>query len=449
MASVIVVALALTAAAAVLVWMLDRSLAQGAQTAAVQRARAIAAPIAAGTASAPRQNLVAGPGEQSVAQILGPNGSVLASSPELDGEAPLVPERPGPGTELSFTRKPLPVGDGESYTLSAIGVSGPNGPYVVLVGQSLAPEERSVATVAALVAGGLPILLLVVGVATFVLSGRSLRPVEAIRRRVADISGADISGRVPVPEANDEVARLAVTMNAMLTRLETAQASQRRFVADASHELRSPLATLRATVELAANPKTASGASTETLLAETDRLERLVADLLLLAKADEHGLRMVRVDVDLDDLVLAERTRLRNLPRLTVGGSVRAVQVRGDSHQLAQALRNLVDNAVRYAASRVEISVYEDGSDAVIDVADDGPGIPPDARERVFERFVRLDDSRTRSIGGSGLGLAIVREVISAHDGTVHVTESALGGALFRITLPIRPRGYPPSAASR
>jgi signal transduction histidine kinase len=443
LASVVVVALALAAASAVLVWMLDRSLTQGAQTAALQRARAIAAPIAAGAANGPRQKLVAGPGEQSVAQILGPRGYVLAASPELDGEQPLVPERPAPGVELTLTRKPLPVGDGESYLIVAVGVGGPGGPYVVLVGQSLQPMERSVTTVATLVATGLPILLLVVGVATFVLAGRSLRPVEAIRRRVADISGRDISGRVPVPEADDEVARLATTMNAMLARLETAQTTQRRFVADASHELRSPLAALRATVELAANPKTASAASAETLLAETDRLERLVADLLLLAKADEHGLPVDRSDVDLDDLVQAERTRLRALPGLIVGGRVRAVRVRGDGHQLAQALRNLVDNAVRHTTSRVDLDLRADGVRAVIEVSDDGPGIPPDARERVFERFVRLDDSRARSAGGSGLGLAIVREVITAHGGTVDVADSPGGGALFRIRLPIDPADPP------
>jgi signal transduction histidine kinase len=444
LASVVVVAVALVAASAVLVWMLDRSLTQGAETAALQRARAVAGPIATGEVSSLTQNLVAGPGEQSVAQVLGPTGQVLASSPQLDGEPPLVSTRPQPGADVTQTKKALPVGDGESYVVTALGVAGPDGPYVVLVAQSLQPMERSVATVTALVATGLPILLLVVGGATFVLAGWSLRPVEAIRRRVADMSGRDVSGRVPVPEAEDEIARLATTMNAMLARIETAQATQRRFVADASHELRSPLAALRANVELAADPRTASAASGETLLAETDRLERLVTDLLLLAKADEHGLRLDRSDVDLDDLVQAERTRLRAQSELTIGGRVQAVQVRGDRHQLAQAVRNLVDNAVRYAVSRVDLDVRPVGSQAVIEVADDGPGIPDAQRERIFDRFVRLDDSRARSAGGSGLGLAIVREVITAHGGTVVVEESPAGGALFRIQLPISP--YEPAA---
>jgi signal transduction histidine kinase len=436
-ASVIVVAVALAAGSAVLVWLLDRSLTQGAQTAALQRARSIAGPVSAGELDAIRQNVVAGPGEQSVAQVLGPKGTVIAASPQLNGEPALVSSRPGPGGVVTLTREQLPVGDGQSYVISALGVAGPGGPYVVLVAQTLKPVERSVTTVTALVAAGLPVMLLVVGGATFILSGRSLRPVEAIRRRVADISGRDISGRVPVPEAQDEIARLANTMNAMLTRLESAQAAQRRFVADASHELRSPLAALRANVELAADPHTASAASTETVLAETDRLERLVTDLLLLAKADEHGLRVDRTDVDLDDLVQAERTRLRAEPGLIVGGRVQAVQVRGDRHQLDQALRNVVDNAVRHTTSRVDLDVRVDGRYALIEVADDGPGVPADMRERVFDRFVRLDDSRARSAGGSGLGLAIVREVVTAHGGTVTVEDSATGGAMFRIRLPL------------
>jgi signal transduction histidine kinase len=178
-------------------------------------------------------------------------------------------------------------------------------------------------------------------------------------------------------------------------------------------------------------------ASAETVLAETDRLERMVADLLLLAKADEHGLRIDRSDVDLDDLVQAERARLRTRPGLTVGGQVRAVQVRGDRHQLAQALRNVVDNAVRHTTSRVDLDVRIDGTHVVIEVSDDGLGIPAAERERVFDRFVRLDDSRARSAGGSGLGLAIVREVVTAHGGTVTAEESPTGGGLLRIQLPL------------
>jgi signal transduction histidine kinase len=434
-ASVVVVAVALVLGAAALVWLLDRSLTQGAEAAASQRAHAIAAPIRAGDSDAIRQSVVAGPGEQSVAQVIGPRGTVVAASPQIDGESPLASARPKPGVELTQTSG-HPVGDNDAYVITSLGVAGPGGLYVILVAQSLNAVERSVTTVITLLVTGLPILLLVVGGVTFVFAGWSLRPVEAIRRRVADISGRDLSGRVPVPEAQDEVARLADTMNAMLARLESAQAAQRRFVADASHELRSPLATLRANVELAADPHTASMASAETVLAETDRLERLVADLLLLANADEHGLRIDRSDVDLDDLVQAERARLRTRPGLIVGGQVRAVQVRGDRHRLAQALRNVVDNAVRHTTSRVDLDVRIDGTHVVVEVSDDGLGIPAAERERVFGRFVRLDDSRARSAGGSGLGLAIVHEVITAHGGTVTVEDSPTG-ALLRIRLPL------------
>jgi len=432
----VVVAVALAAGAALLVLLLERSLTQGAEAGAVQRARAIAAQITAGEVDALQRSVVAEPGEQSIAQVIEPRGDVVAASPQIEGEPPLVSVRPRPGAELSLRRERLPVGDDESFVVSALGVAGPQGWYVVLVGQSLQGVERSVTTVTVLLAAGFPVLLLVVGGATFVFVGRSLRPVEAIRRRVGQVSGRDLSGRVPVPEARDEVARLAETMNAMLARLEAAQAAQRRFVADASHELRSPLATLRANLELATDPHTADAASAETLLAETDRLERLVADLLLLAKADERGLAPDRDEVDLDDLADAERARLRAQPRLTLGGHVRPVRLFGDRHQLAQALRNLVDNAVRHAASRVDLDVRLDGEHAVVEVADDGPGIPAADRERVFDRFVRLDDSRARTAGGSGLGLAIVREVITAHGGTVTVEDAPAGGALFRVRLP-------------
>ncbi|HEY0691449.1 MAG TPA: HAMP domain-containing protein, partial [Kribbella sp.] len=240
LASVVVVAVALVLGAAALVWLLDRSLTQGAEAAASQRAHAIAAPIPAGDLDTLRQSVVAGPGEQSVAQVIGPRGTVVAASPQIEGESPLAPARPKPGVELTQTRGQLPVGDNNAYVITSLGVAGPDGPYVILVAQSLSAAQRSVATVITLLATGLPILLLVVGGVTFAFAGWSLRPVEAIRRRVADISSRDLSGRVPVPEAQDEVARLADTMNAMLARLESAQAAQRRFVADASHELRSP-----------------------------------------------------------------------------------------------------------------------------------------------------------------------------------------------------------------
>ncbi|WP_371408026.1 sensor histidine kinase [Kribbella sp. NBC_00662] len=269
--------------------------------------------------------------------------------------------------------------------------------------------------------------------------GQALRPVERIRSRVQGIGTRDLTERVPVPATRDEIARLAVTMNEMLDRLETGQATQRAFVADASHELRSPLATLTAALEVIEADTT--GQAWRELRAvmqtETDRMRQLVEDLLLLAKADDTGIRMRQTDVDLDDLVAAEIQRLRSsMPELKVTGDVRPVRVVGDPARLSQVLRNLVDNAARAAHTSVHLTTAEGNGSAIITVEDDGDGIPEADRLRVFERFVRLDTSRSRASGGSGLGLSIAREITRAHHGTITLTSSSAGGTTATVTLP-------------
>jgi signal transduction histidine kinase len=232
-------------------------------------------------------------------------------------------------------------------------------------------------------------------------------------------------------------------MNRMLDRLMRAQASQRRFISDASHELRSPVASIRQHAEVAlAHPERSGGtppALAETALAEALRLQRLVDDLLLLARADEHALRLQPHPVDLDDLVLEEAKRLRTATDLAVDTTgVSACRVHADEQAVRRVLRNLGDNAARHARKRVAFTLASAGQDgrAVLSVQDDGPGVPAADRERVFERFVRLDDARARDWGGSGLGLAIVAELVGAHGGAVRVTDGALGGARFDVTLP-------------
>jgi signal transduction histidine kinase len=320
----------------------------------------------------------------------------------------------------------------EDVLVVAYGTSVKGRDVVVYAAQPLDGVHDAVETVLHLVLLGIPLLVLITGAVTYLAAGRALRPVEAIRARVAATHG-DLSVRVPVPPAHDEVGRLADTMNAMLARLESAQAAQRRFVADASHELRSPLATIATGLELLARGNAGPDA-VGALRGETARLGRLVDGLLLLARADERGLRPRREDVDLDEVAQAERWRPSG-----VGPRVEAAPVRvvGDRAQLAQVVRNLVDNACRHARSTVLVTVRRSCGHAVIEVADDGPGVPPDQRARVFERFVRLDDARARAEGGAGLGLAIVAEVVAAHGGTVEVVDGPLGGALFRVRLPL------------
>ena len=310
-------------------------------------------------------------------------------------------------------------------------------PFTVLAAQPLDFLHRAVDTVLAMVLVGIPVLVVLVGGFTYLFAGRALRPVEAMRARVASMSERDLGTRVPVPPARDEVGRLAETMNQMLGRLESAQATQRRFVADASHELRSPLATIASGLELLAGSVDESDASTvQTLRGEAGRLDRLVDGLLLLARSDERGLQPKREDVDLDEIVEAERGRPSDVGGVAPEVRAEPVRVSGDRAQLVRAVRNLVDNARRHADSRVLVTLRAEGPDAVVDVADDGPGVPPEERGRVFERFVRLDEARARSDGGAGLGLAIVREIVAVHHGSVEVLDSPLGGALFRLRLP-------------
>lgn len=384
-------------------------------------------------------DLATGAGDQSLVQILDADGSVVAASPSVEGEPSVVDARPAPGTTTVIRSTTLPIGEGEPFVVVATGVSGPDGPMVVVVAQSLELVGQSTAVVVTLLLIGYPIVVLGVGLVSFWLAGRALAPVEAIRTRVAQVEGtSELDARVPVPGGDDEIARLALTMNAMLERLQTASDRQRRFVGDASHELRSPLATIRAAHEIATlHPHQRTWTETShDVLAELDRVDRLVEDLLLLARADEHGLRLRTVDVDLDDLLLAEAARLRRLGTITVTADAVPARIQGDPAHLSRALRNLTDNAARHAHTSIELRIRADDDTVRIEVEDDGPGIPEADRERVFERFVRLDESRTRASGGTGLGLAIARQIIRAHAGDLHV-EPGRKGARFVLELPI------------
>jgi len=281
-----------------------------------------------------------------------------------------------------------------------------------------------------------PLLALAVGVVTSVIVGRTLRPVHAITRRTREISGANLTERVPVPATGDDIAELAGTMNDMLGRLDDAQQRQRRFVADASHELRSPVAASRAQLEVAlAHPGGADWAETaRTVLDEQAHLGRLIDDLLALSRLDEQGAGTT-APVRLEEIVDAEVDRPH---RCWVHAIVRAsIEVDGNRSLLRRAIGNLVDNADRHAAGVVTVTVDAEAGRAVVHVDDDGPGVPEAERQRIFERFTRLDEPRNREHGGAGLGLAIVRQVAQSHGGTVVCTESPSGGARLTIELPI------------
>ncbi len=439
--AVLVVAIALLVASAALVFLQGRQLTNGLAAVAQQQSALLADQITDGGVEAVDVTaLSATAGEPAVVQVLGMKGQVLlASDTEYENE-PITMRRPPPGATEQDLVASVPGEDDEPFVVVASGVQAADGPVVVVTAQSLESVERSTGTLLTLLALGVPLVLLVVTVTSYRLVGRALAPVEGIRTRVAQVSVADQDARVPVPESGDEIARLAETMNSMLGRLQASATAQHAFVADASHELRSPLATIKATAELSRSHPEAmdSETATATILTETARLERLVADLLLLARADEDGLVMRMDDVDLDDIVVSEKDRLSRAGVEEVKLHVRAVRVTGDAQHLVRAVRNLTDNAARHAASRVEMRLDIVDGQARLDVIDDGPGVPEADRERIFDRFVRLDSSRQRGTGGTGLGLAITRQIARAHGGDVQFLRRGEGrGACVRMSLPV------------
>jgi signal transduction histidine kinase len=372
-------------------------------------------------------------------QVLRGN-AVVSNTDYNPDQGPITGLRPAAGQTIREDAGILKIFDTRRpFLVVTKGVTYKGRTDTVIVATFLSGQRDTVIKVLLILAVVFPVLLVGVGLVVWVLLGRALRPVEAIRSRVARIDERDLDDRVPIPPTRDEIARLAVTMNEMLDRLEVAQKAQRQFVADASHELRSPLATLSATLEVADSDVTgrAWAELRPVLRNETERMGVLVQNLLLLARADDQGLKIVSVEVDLDDLVLAEARRLRTSSSLEVPVSITPVRILGDPYKLGQVLRNLVDNAARYAGTTVGLTLTVAGSTALVMVDDDGPGIAPSDRDRVFERFVRLDESRDRASGGAGLGLPIVREVVRGHQGDVAVGVSPYGGARFQVQLPI------------
>ncbi|NKI45405.1 sensor histidine kinase [Streptomyces physcomitrii] len=325
-------------------------------------------------------------------------------------------------------------GETSAYRFAVVHLALPSGEQAtVYAGASLDAEHDANRTALTVMLIGLPVLLLVVGGVTWLVTGRALRPVEGIRREMAAITASeDLRRRVPEPATHDEIARLAATTNETLTALESSVERQRRFVADASHELRSPIASLRTQLEVAAaHPQLLD---LDGAVADTVRLEQLAADLLLLARLDA-GERPAGTRFDLGELV-ARTVAERRPGRVRVRTAIEAAQVTGSRGQLARVLGNLLDNAERHAAAEVLVTVRAEPGAAVLEVSDDGAGVPEADRERVFARFVRLDEARTRDEGGAGLGLAIARDVAERHGGTLELGEGPEGGARFVLRIP-------------
>jgi signal transduction histidine kinase len=426
-----VVGVALVVAAVALVLFLRGSLTEDVRIAARLRAEAVAELLSAGASS-----LRLGGDDDEFVQVLAPDGRVVAASPNAEGSPALA--RPQPGESI---RVEPPFEDDPFLVVAAPAVTD-EGTFTVVAGRTLDVVEESTQAVVVLLVFGLPLLLLVVALVTRGVVGRALRPVDEIRSEVDGISTTELHRRVPVPATGDEISRLAATMNRMLDRLQRGRDRQRRFVSDAAHELRSPVATIRQHSELAlTHPEAVPPQElAQTVLHEDLRLQQLVEDLLLLARLDERTEEVPPEQVDLDDVVLAEIERVRQTDGTPIDArSLSGGRVTGDPRRLTRLVGNLLENAARHARSAVAVGLHEEGSEVVLQVDDDGPGIPEADRSRVFERFVRLQAARDRDTGGAGLGLAIVAEVADLHGGTSRALDSPLGGARFEVRLPRAP----------
>lgn len=379
-------------------------------------------------------------GEETLVQVVDRSGTVTRSSPALGGIAALtgVPPSGGP---VHSTRTILE--EEEKFAVVAVDVPGSDS-YVV-VARSLEAVDQATASTTRILLVGVPTVLALIAALSWQLTGRALRPVEELRARASEITAAGGDARLPDLPRSIEIGRLAMTLNEMLDRLDQNARAQRQFVADASHELRSPIAAIKTVMEVAdpAGP-TDWGEARSDVLAETARLERLVGQLLFLARqavtaepGAGHPSSDAAAETSLAALVRAEVDRPRRLPvRFRPGAEPLA---RVDQPVVAAVVGNLLDNAARHARSQVTVTLEQADGTATVVVEDDGAGIPAADAERVFDRFVRLDEARDRDAGGSGLGLSIARAAARSVGGDVTVGASATGGAAFRFTLPAVP----------
>jgi len=415
---------------AVLTFTVNRTVDDG----AFASARAVAAMVSDNAVPSPLP--VSG---SQVVQVVDGSGAVVSASVSADRLTPLL-RPPELARALAGQRIPIPgARAGLSGTLRAIAVrAGPShAAQSVIVAVPVNDIEQAQSVLRTTLLLAYPPLVVVMALIAWRVIGSTLKPVETLRSGAARISGSDQDERLAVPESADEIRALALTLNDMLDRLAAARGRQRAFVADAAHELRSPLASMRTQLEVAQHLGEGGELATD-LLADVARLSTLVEDLLLLARAGSdtaHPALRESVDVRALLVATAERYAGARVPVSVTGGP--AVYANVNADELRRVLANLVDNAVRHASSAVVLAVRAHNGGAVLTVVDDGPGIPADERERVFERFARLDDARDRDAGGTGLGLAIVRELLRRSEASISLQENPSGpGLTAKVHLP-------------
>lgn len=360
------------------------------------------------------------------------------AQPGQDAAGKTADEGAVPSVESSIRATDL-FGNAGPFLMVERGVVTGEGTMTVAAMASLAPAYEAAKTAAVLLATAFAVLLVFVAVLSWMLAARTLRPVEQMRAAADSISIGDLSERIPVPEKDTDLSRLAGTFNAMLARLEASVAEQRRFVSDASHELKSPVAAIRIMLETMRDHPDAVDVNEllDDLMGENERVSGIVSDLLLLARQDEGVSRLNKEPIDICDLLYEEAALLKGRTTSEVDVSdVQPVVCSADHEALSHAVRNLMDNAARYAKTRVKVSCAQAGDAVRIAVSDDGKGIAPEDRERVFGRFVRLEEGRSRKEGSTGLGLAVVKTVAEQHGGTAMFVEPELGGATAVLEIP-------------
>ena len=429
-AAAVLTTIAIAIAATVLVTTLRSSLIDAAD--ATSRARAGELTVAASNGQL--TDIIDNISEDGVAQVVADEGDVIAASANVAGAARLSTVVPRRGEPVRLILRNAPDdNETEDYRVWAVRGDG----VTAYVGTSLEAEREVILELSRSLIIGLPLLVALFAAGTWLMVGRTLRPVEDIRAEVSSISERRLDRRVPTPSSNDEIGRLARTMNEMLGRLEDASNRQRDFVGNASHELRSPLASFRTQLEVAAtHPDGVDWPSLAAdLLKDGNRMEGLVQDLLFLAR-DEAETPRPRTPVDLDDVVLEEVSRMRSTcPADIRAEGVSAAPVLGRREDLTRLVRNLLDNACAYASGRVDVALATTNGRVELVVTDDGPGVAQEDRPRIFDRFFRADPIRNRQTSGTGLGLSIAAAIAETHGGSIDVTDGD-PGARFVVTLP-------------
>ncbi|MFI6602549.1 sensor histidine kinase [Nonomuraea sp. NPDC050536] len=430
LAAIVVAAIALGLAAALLVVTVPRALRSQVTDGVEQAVQWQAADARLGVIPA---ELSTPPGVDFL-QVIGPGNQIIGNSPQAARVGRITSlATPHPDRVYTTYGRPGRLASAAPYYIAAMTTQTPRGEVTVYAAEDISGHEQAVRIFYLLLAFGIPLLLLMVGGAAWIAVGTGLNPVERIRARLAVITESDLGRRVPVPDTNDEIAALASTTNETLSRMERSAATQRKFVSDASHELRSPITALCTQLDLAlAFPAESDWPEVcRTARESAQRLADIIEELLMIARMDAGAVPDQKV-VDLSELAAPrEGRRVPLLMDLAPGA-----RVFGSPTQLDRLLTNLLDNADRHAASRVDLSVAVEDCSVLLTVTDDGSGIAPEDRERVFERFTRLKEGRERDQGGSGLGLALAREIAAAHHGRLDIADHS-PGARFVARFPL------------